>query len=69
MTGLTTLVIALVAGLNVGVGNQSMLLNSTDGGCTVRVTTLTKRRIAGSFACDTTYGRQPLKAAGTFKAR
>jgi hypothetical protein len=60
---------AVALGLNVEVGDQSMLLSSTDGGCTVRVTTLTKRRIAGSFTCDTTYGDQPLKAKGTFKAR
>jgi hypothetical protein len=55
--------------LNVEVGTQSMLLNSTDGECTVRATTVTKRRIAGSFTCDTTYGGDPLKADGTFKAR
>jgi hypothetical protein len=60
---------AVALGLNVEVGNQSMLLNSTDGGCTVRVATLTSRRVAGSFTCDTTYGGQPLKAMGTFKAR
>jgi hypothetical protein len=60
---------AVALGLNVDVGNQSMLLNSTDGGCTVRVTTLTKRRIVGSFKCDTTYGGEPVNAAGTFKAR
>jgi hypothetical protein len=60
---------AVAVGLNVEVGNQSMLLSSTDGGCTVRVTTLTKRRVAGSFTCDTTYGGQTLKAKGTFKAR
>jgi hypothetical protein len=60
---------AVALGLNVEVGDQSMLLSSTDGACTVRVTTLTKRRIAGSFTCDTTYGGQPLKAKGTFKAR
>jgi hypothetical protein len=60
---------AVALGLNVEVGDQSMLLSSTDGGCTVRVTTLTKRRIAGSFTCDTTYGGEPLKAKGTFKAR
>jgi hypothetical protein len=60
---------AVALGLNVDVGNQSMLLNSTDGGCTVRVTTLTKRRIAGSFTCDTTYGGEPVKAEGKFKAR
>ena len=60
---------AVAVGLNVEVGNQSMLLASTDGGCSVRVTTLTKRRIAGSFTCDTTYGGQPLKAKGTFNAR
>src|SRR5918996_1526669 len=55
--------------LSVDVGNQSMLMNSTDGECTVRAKTLTKSRIAGSFTCDTTYGDQPLKAKGTFKAR
>lgn len=60
---------AVALGISVDVGNQSMLMISTDGGCTVDVTTLTKRRIAGSFTCDTTYGRQPLKAQGTFKAR
>jgi hypothetical protein len=60
---------AVALGLNVEVGNQSMLLASTDGGCTVRITTLTKRRIAGSFTCHTTYGGQPLKAKGTFKGR
>jgi hypothetical protein len=46
-----------------------MLLSSTDGGCTVKVTTLTKSRVSGSFTCDTTYGGQPLTAKGTFKAR
>lgn len=60
---------AVALGLNVKVGNQSMLLDSTDGSCTVRVTTLTSRRIAGSFTCDTTYAGQPLQAKGTFKAR
>jgi hypothetical protein len=55
--------------LSLDVGNQSMLMNSTDGECTVRAKTLTKSRIAGSFTCDTTYGDQPLKAKGTFKAR
>jgi hypothetical protein len=60
---------AVALGLNLEVGNQSMLMSSTDGGCTVRVDTLTKRRIAGSFICDTTYGGQPLTAKGTFKAR
>jgi hypothetical protein len=60
---------AVALGINVDVGNQSMLLNSTDGGCTVKVTTLTKSRVSGSFTCDTTYGNQPLKAKGTFKAR
>jgi hypothetical protein len=55
--------------LSVDVGNQSMLMTSTDGECTVRTKTLTKSRIAGSFTCDTTYGDQPLKAKGTFKAR
>ena len=60
---------AVALGINVDVGNQSMLLDSTDGGCTVKVTTLTKSRVSGSFTCDTTYGGQPLKAKGTFKAR
>jgi hypothetical protein len=55
--------------LNVEVGTQSMLLNSTAGDCTVRARTVTKRQIAGSFTCDTTYGGNPLKADGTFKAR
>ena len=55
--------------LNVEVGSQSMLMNSTDGECTVRATTVTKRRVSGSFTCDTTYGGGPLKARGTFKAR
>jgi hypothetical protein len=55
--------------LSVDVGNQSMLMNSTDGECTVRAKTLTKSRISGSFTCDTTYDDQPLKAKGTFKAR
>jgi hypothetical protein len=55
--------------LSVEVGAQSMLMNSTDGECTVRAKTLSKSRIAGSFTCDTTYGEQPLKAKGTFKAR
>ncbi len=27
---------------------------------------ITKSRISGSFTCDTTYGRQPLKSKGTF---
>ena len=60
---------AVVVGISVDVGNQSMLLVSDDGGCTVKVTRLTKSRITGSFACDTTYGDQPLTAKGTFKAR
>jgi hypothetical protein len=60
---------AVALGLNVEVGTQSMLMNSIDGACSVRVTTLTKRRISGSFTCDTTYGGEPLKAEGTFKAR
>ena len=60
---------AVVVGISVDVGNQSMLLVSDEGGCTVKVTTLTKSRISGSFICDTTYGDQPLKAKGTFKAR
>jgi hypothetical protein len=60
---------AVALGINVEVGNQSMLLSSTDGGCTVKVTTLTKSRVSGSFTCDTTYGGQPLTAKGTFKAR
>jgi hypothetical protein len=59
---------AVVVGISVDVGNQSMLLVSDDGGCTVKVKTMTSSRIAGSFTCDTTYGRQPLKAKGTFKA-
>lgn len=59
---------AVALGISVDVGNQSMLLASTDGGCTVKVTTLTKSRVSGSFTCDTTYGGQPLKAKGTFKA-
>lgn len=60
---------AVAVGISVDVGNQSMLHVSTDGGCTVTVKTLTKSRISGSFTCDTTYGRQPLKAKGTFNAR
>ncbi|MFL6242827.1 MAG: hypothetical protein ACJ73V_07365 [Acidimicrobiia bacterium] len=60
---------AVALGISADVGNQSMLLVSTDGGCTVKVTTLTKSRVSGSFTCDTTYGGQPLKAKGTFKAR
>jgi hypothetical protein len=55
--------------LNVEVGRQSMLPNSTAGECTVRARTVGKRQIAGSFTCDTTYGGDPLKADGTFKAR
>ena len=60
---------AVAVGISVDVGNQSMLLVSDDGGCTVKVRTLTKSRVSGSFTCDTTYGGQPLKAKGTFKAR
>jgi hypothetical protein len=60
---------AVVVGISVDVGNQSMLLVSDDGGCTVKATTLTKSRISGSFTCDTTYGGDPLKAKGTFRAR
>jgi hypothetical protein len=46
-----------------------MLLVSDDGGCAVKVKTMTASRVAGSFTCDTTYAGQPLKAKGTFKAR
>jgi len=60
---------AVALGLSVDVGGQSMLLSSTDGGCTVNVTKLTKSRITGSFTCDTTYGTEPVVAQGTFKAR
>jgi hypothetical protein len=60
---------AVVVGISVDVGNQSMLLVSDDGGCTVKVKTMTSSRVAGSFTCDTTYGGQPLKAKGSFKAR
>jgi hypothetical protein len=60
---------AVALGLSVDVGGQSMLLDSTDGGCTVNVTRLTKSRISGSFTCDTTYADQPVHAEGTFKAR
>ena len=60
---------AVVVGISVDVGNQSMLLVSDDGGCTVKVKTMTKSRIAGSFTCDTEYGGDPLKAKGTFRAR
>jgi hypothetical protein len=60
---------AVALALNVEVGTLSMLLNSTDAECTVRATTVTKRRIAGSFTCDTTYGGNPLKAEGAFRAR
>jgi hypothetical protein len=60
---------AVAVGISVDVGNQSMLLVSDGGGCKVKVATLTKSRISGSFTCDTTYGGQPLKAKGTFKAR
>jgi hypothetical protein len=35
----------------------------------VKVTTLTKSRVNGSFTCDTAYGGDPLTANGTFKAR
>ncbi|HMF03260.1 MAG TPA: hypothetical protein VKH17_00485 [Acidimicrobiia bacterium] len=59
---------AVVVGISADVGNQSMLLVSDDGGCTVKVKTVTASRISGSFTCDTTYGGQPLKAKGTFKA-
>ena len=59
----------LALALNVSVGNLSMLFNSTDGDCTVKVKTLTDSRIAGSFTCDTTYGGEPLTARGRFKAR
>jgi hypothetical protein len=44
---------AVVVGISVDVGNQSMLLVSDDGGCTVKVRTLAKSRISGSFTCDT----------------
>jgi hypothetical protein len=60
---------AVALGISVDVGNQSMLLSSTDGGCTVKATTLTKSRVSGAFTCDTTYGSQRLTAKGTFKAR
>jgi len=60
---------AVVVGISVDVGNQSMLLVSDDGGCTVKVRTLTKSHISGSFTCDTSYGDQPVTAKGTFKAR
>ena len=60
---------AVVVGISVDVGNQSMLLVSDDGGCTVKVKTMTSSRFAGPFTCDTTYGGQPLKAKGSFKAR
>jgi hypothetical protein len=60
---------AVVVGISVDVGNQSMLLVSDDGGCTVKVTSLTRSRISGSFTCDTTYGNEALKAKGAFKAR
>jgi len=60
---------SVAVGISVDVGDQSMLLASDDGGCTVIVRTLTKSRVSGSFTCDTTYGGQPLKAKGTFKAR
>jgi hypothetical protein len=60
---------AVALGLSVDVGGQAMLLDSTDGGCTVSVTKLTKSRITGSFTCDTTYADQPVVANGTFKAR
>ena len=58
-----------MVGISVDVGNQSMLLVSDDSGCTVKVKAMTTSRIAGSFTRDTTYGNQPLKAKGTFKAR
>jgi hypothetical protein len=60
---------AVVVGISVEVGNQSMLAVSDDGGCTVKVKKMTTSRIAGSFTCDTTYGGDPLKAKGTFEAR
>ncbi len=60
---------AVALGLNVIVGDASMLLSSTEGECTVAVKTLTDSRIAGSFTCDTTYGGEPLTAKGKFKAR
>jgi hypothetical protein len=60
---------AVALGLSVDVGGQSMLLDSTDGACTVDVTRLTKSRITGSFRCNTIYGSQPVLAQGTFKAR
>jgi hypothetical protein len=60
---------AVALGLSVDIGGQSMLLNSTDGGCTVNITKLTKSRVTGSFTCDTTYADQPVHAEGTFKAR
>ncbi|HKF90217.1 MAG TPA: hypothetical protein VKC52_01930 [Acidimicrobiia bacterium] len=60
---------SVAVAISVDVGDQSMLLASDDGGCTVKVRTLTKSRVSGSFTCDTTYGGQPLKAKGTFKAR
>jgi len=60
---------AVVVGISVDVGRQSMLLVSDDGGCTVKVKTMTASRIAGSFTCDTTYGGDPVKAKGTFRAR
>ena len=60
---------ALVVGISVDVGTQSMLFVSDDGGCAVKVTTLTKSRISGSFTCDASYGGDALKAKGTFGVR
>jgi hypothetical protein len=59
----------LVLALNVDVGEQSMLLSSDEGDCTIKVKTLTDSRIAGSFTCDTTYGGDDVTASGTFRAR
>jgi hypothetical protein len=60
---------ALVLALNVEVGEQSMLLTSDEGDCTVKVKTLTDSRIAGSFTCDTTHGSEDVTASGTFRAK
>ena len=59
----------LVLALNVEVGDQSMLLTSDEGDCTIKVKTLTDSRIAGSFDCDTTYGGDDVTASGTFRAK
>ncbi len=59
----------LVVSLSVDVGDQSMLLISDEGDCTVKVKTLTDSRISGSFTCDTTYADQPVKASGTFRGK